>query len=40
MKKYVGWGIAAAVIAFLATVIRTMIRTAKNASEFMKPIKN
>lgn len=40
MKKFVGWGIAAAVLAFIVTVLRTVIRTAKNASEFMKPIKN
>lgn len=40
MKKLAGWGIAAAVFAFLFTVLRTVIRTAKNASEFMKPIKN
>lgn len=40
MKKFVGWGIAAAVFAFIFTALKTVVRTAKNASEFMKPIKN
>lgn len=39
MKKLFVWGVAAAVIAFLATVMRTMIRTVKHAGEFMKPIR-
>lgn len=40
MKKLAGWGIAAAVLVFLSTVFLTLIRTAKNVSAFMKPIKN